>query len=169
MEFIVKQSNLFTFNMDVGKWQWDQLISWSTFRWQVGKTPFSDLRVIVIAWIVYFSTIIALKAFMTNREPFRLKAVTAYHNMFLCLVSIAMFVFGAIGTFNRASELGVDEIFCTNDGEGFHGLLTYTMYVYYLSKFIELFDTVILVLKKVRLIYKKKIDGIELKSEFTDE
>ena len=40
-------------------------------------------------------------------------------------------------------------MFCTTQVEQMRGRLFYGLYVYYLSKFYELLDTVILVLKKV--------------------
>ena len=39
--------------------------------------------------------------------------------------------------------------FCTNSRSAMRGRLFFNMYVYYLSKYYELFDTAILILKKV--------------------
>ena len=43
----------------------------------------------------------------------------------------------------------MEALFCTTQVEQMRGRLFYGLYVYYLSKFYELFDTVILALKKV--------------------
>jgi fatty acid elongase 3 len=118
----------------------------------------SDLKVIATSWIIYGTTIVILKAFMsTRKEPFKLVTITALHNLFLCLISLAMFVSTLVEVFRRSEILGVDELFCTTDtdpdSERTKGRLFYTLYVYYLSKYYELFDTVILVLKKKPLIF----------------
>nr|KAJ3403374.1 hypothetical protein HK105_004095 [Polyrhizophydium stewartii] len=90
---------------------------------------------------------------MAGREPMKLRLVTAAHNLFLCGISLAMFAAGLAGTVSRARARGIDEIFCSNDKDGMRGLLPFTLYMYYLSKFVELFDTVILVLKKKPVIF----------------
>ena len=55
------------------------------------------------------------------------------------------------GTDERQDE-GVEAMFCTSHVEQMRGRLFFGLYVYYLSKFYELFDTVIIVLKKVRAV-----------------
>jgi len=45
---------------------------------------------------------------------------------------------------------GVAALFCTSQVQQLRGRLYYGLYVYYLSKYYELLDTIILVLKKVR-------------------
>ncbi|KAL5033000.1 hypothetical protein RTP6_001025 [Batrachochytrium dendrobatidis] len=143
----------FSLSPNISMWQWKQLLDYHEFRWTVGQTPFSDLSVIIAAWIGYFCTIGILRIYMYGRDPMKLNTVTAYHNMFLCVISLAMFVAGAFGTYHRAMSRGIDEIFCSNDPDGMRGLLPFTLYMYYLSKFIELFDTIILILKKKPVIF----------------
>ncbi|OAJ36955.1 hypothetical protein BDEG_21051 [Batrachochytrium dendrobatidis JEL423] len=99
----------FSLSPNISMWQWKQLLDYHEFRWTVGQTPFSDLSVIIAAWIGYFCTIGILRS------------------------------------------RGIDEIFCSNDPDGMRGLLPFTLYMYYLSKFIELFDTIILILKKAEM------------------
>ena len=45
---------------------------------------------------------------------------------------------------------GIGECFCTSDESSLKGRLFYITYIYYLSKYYELLDTLILALKKVR-------------------
>ncbi|KAI8846894.1 GNS1/SUR4 family-domain-containing protein [Chytridium lagenaria] len=143
----------FSLDLDITKWEWEQLWSPFGFRWAVGTTPLSNLRVIAIAWVIYFSTIIGLRMYMSGREPFKLTGITAAHNMILCLWSLAMF----LGTITEIAKIaytrGIDEVFCTTEAANVQGPLYYTMYIYYISKFYELLDTVILVLKKKPLIF----------------
>ncbi|KAI8930044.1 ELO family [Entophlyctis helioformis] len=146
-------ASAFSLSLNTSLWDWRQLLDYSDFKWSVGRTPLADLQVILTTWAIYFSTIIGLKIYMRDRPAFKMASVTAYHNMFLCLISLAMCVAGVVGTYHRATTRGIDEIFCTSDSESMRGLLQYTMYMYYLSKFVELFDTVILVLKKKPVIF----------------
>ncbi|KAJ1532716.1 hypothetical protein HK405_000900, partial [Cladochytrium tenue] len=85
---------------------------------------------------------------MAGRQPYKLKYVTAAHNMVLCIWSLGMFVAGFVAVARRAITMGVDEVFCTTALESVQGPLLHVIYIYYLSKFYELLDTVILVLKK---------------------
>jgi fatty acid elongase 3 len=140
----------FTFNYK--NWDWSQLYDPMNFEWKAGVTPFSELGVVWQSWILYFSLILGLKAYMKNREPMKLKYVTALHNLFLCVISLGMCIAGTFGAYQIVMEKGVDEVFCSNDKNP-KGLMHWSLYMYYLSKFPELIDTVILVLKKKRVIF----------------
>ena len=48
--------------------------------------------------MAYFITILSLKVLMANREPMKLKGITALHNLILCIGSAAMFMAGLIGS-----------------------------------------------------------------------
>ena len=66
-----------------------------------------------------------------------------------------MFVAAAIGTFEIYAinnDIGDNFLFKTEDIPR-KGLMFWSLYVYYLSKFPELLDTVILVLKKKNVIF----------------
>ncbi|KAI8808399.1 GNS1/SUR4 family-domain-containing protein [Cladochytrium replicatum] len=143
----------FSLYVDLSKWDWSSLFSPNDFVWKAGITPMTSLQVILISWVLYFSTIIGIQIYMKNRQPFKLKTITAYHNLGLCLASLAMFIFTAIDTIERYQNHGMGEVFCTTNPKSLKGRLWYTMYIYYLSKFWELFDTVILVLKKKPVIF----------------
>jgi fatty acid elongase 3 len=130
-------------------WDWKSLFHPETFVWEVGRTPLTSLSTILFAWLIYFSVILGLKEWMKHRPAYKLSQVTAFHNLVLCTWSLAMFLSTVYYVYERGLRLGVDEVFCTVDKANFKGPLAYTMYIYYLSKFYELFDTVILVLKKV--------------------
>lgn len=90
---------------------------------------------------------------MVFQKPMKLVWFSAVHNMFLCVLSLLMFFTGSVGLYQRYSQYGLDEVFCAKDPLIDTGLLPWTMYVYYLSKFPELLDTVILVLKKKPIIF----------------
>ena len=52
------------------------------------------IQVILVAWMFYASVIFGLKGIMATRERYTLAKVTAAHNIFLCLWSLAMFLGG---------------------------------------------------------------------------
>ncbi|KAJ3343969.1 hypothetical protein HDU91_000315 [Kappamyces sp. JEL0680] len=86
-------------HMDSRLWDWSQLWSPREFEWKVGTTPLADLAVIRLTWVAYFTTIIGLKVFMSDRPAMKLRMATAIHNLILCIGSLAMFIAGAMGAF----------------------------------------------------------------------
>lgn len=86
---------------------------------------------------------------MARLSPLRLENVAAIHNVILLLWSLAMFIFITLDIAAVYQREGIEALFCTTDMEQMRGRLFYGLYMYYLSKFYELFDTIILVLKKV--------------------
>ncbi|KAJ3153029.1 hypothetical protein HDU86_005327 [Geranomyces michiganensis] len=114
--------------------KWSQLLDPQAFKWTPGVTPFSSLTL-----------------FMRNRPPFALRKATAIHNLFLCGASAAICAGVVRQVYRRATRRGVDEIFCTADPDSLAGPLSWYLYLYYLTKFYELADTFILILKKVGL------------------
>lgn len=84
---------------------------------------------------------------------YNLSYVSALHNLILCVWSAAMFGFGALQVYNRVQTRGLPEIFCTLEADSLKGPLFYVYYIYYISKFYELLDTVILALKKKNIMF----------------
>ena len=122
------------------------------FEWQSGTTPLSHVYYPLGAVAVYYVVIFALQAFMKNRERVNVKWIVFVHNTLLLLWSVVMF----LGIVSVALPLGLAKgpyhLLCNPDDSMLAGgRLTFFMYIYYLSKFIELIDTVILVLKKLPL------------------
>jgi hypothetical protein len=87
-------------------------------------------------------------------RPLRLENVAAIHNVILLLWSLAMFVFITLDIAAVYQREGLESLFCTSDMEQMRGRLFYGLYMYYISKFYELLDTIILVLKKVRVPHR---------------
>jgi len=106
---------------------------------------------------IYLFVIFVLHRWMKNREPFILKGALAKHNLFLCLLSLCMALFTAISILGRLSRLNWDfkQIYCPLDLGDFPGdyWLWAWCYIFYLSKYYELLDTVFLVLKKKPLTF----------------
>jgi len=139
----------------IKKWDWEQLTSISKFRWEVGVTPFSDLWVVFGFMAAYLFVIFGLQAWMRGRKPFEMVAFTQVHNVILCVWSLVMCIGTIIPAYQLYKAHGARSLWCgiTPDTPLMVGLFGYFRYHYYLSKFYELLDTVILVLKKKNLIF----------------
>jgi len=139
----------------IKKWDWEQLTNIDKFEWKTGVTPFSDLWVVFGAMAAYLIVIFGLQAWMKNRKPFELLTATRVHNVILCVWSLAMCIGTIIPVYRLYMEHGTRSLFCgiSADHPMMVGLFGYWRYHYYLSKFYELLDTVILVLKKKNLIF----------------
>eukprot|EP00741_Cyanophora_paradoxa_P023777 tig00021621_g22966.t1 len=128
----------------------DGKVDYDGFRWS-SSLPLAHPHLIPFTWAAYFVTIFGLQFLMKTRKTgFGLVYCTALHNLVLCLWSLAMFVGLAYEMVQRATKANsVSAIFCEPIGsEAGRGPIFYWIYIYYLSKFYELFDTVIMVLKK---------------------
>jgi len=118
------------------------------FQWMRGQTPLSHWQMLIFVWLGYIISLVVLQRFMATRAAFQLKLVTIIHNLFLSAWSLVMFLGIAYGTVVLIGEGGLWSAFCLSHSSKAYGPLFYWLYIYYLSKYYELFDTVLLVLKK---------------------
>ncbi|KAF2070079.1 hypothetical protein CYY_008605 [Polysphondylium violaceum] len=132
---------------------WKELIDPQNFKFQYGVTPFSQFHIIPTVLVIYLVSIFSIKYLMTNRKPFSLKYVTIIHNAILCLWSLAMCVGIVYEYMKRISSEGPLFTFCETSPGFNQGTSYYWSYIFYISKFYELLDTVIIVLKKKPLIF----------------
>ncbi|GJP40529.1 hypothetical protein CLOM_g201 [Closterium sp. NIES-68] len=132
------------------------------FEWKVDETPVSNLVLMLCTCMGYVAFILGLKWYRTKHKmaPVNLGLLPAIHNLILCLWSLAMFL-GIIHAMLLDSEINK-----YNTGMGKYtwllcfpstvkpvGYLWFWSYIYYLSKYYELLDTVILVLKNKPLSF----------------
>eukprot|EP01027_Heterolobosea_sp_BB2_P016407 GEZU01023371.1.p1 GENE.GEZU01023371.1~~GEZU01023371.1.p1 ORF type:complete len:305 (+),score=56.99 GEZU01023371.1:233-1147(+) len=122
------------------------------FRWS-HDIPLSHWSYPVGASLTYVAVVSGLKAFMKNRRPADLHSISLIHNVFLTTLSFAMFVFVIAAASIKASSQGVWSLFCERSHQEVNGAIGFITYVFYLSKYYELFDTVILALKKKPIIF----------------
>jgi len=136
------------FSLDIGRWKWDQLYSPSTFQWAYGVTPFSNFHVVVFAIALYLVVVPSLRVLMAGSQPFTMRTATQIHNIILCTWSLAMFIGITYGSLVKIQNQGLYSLLCDLNFVGMKGQYWYWSYLFYLSKFYELLDTIILVLKK---------------------
>jgi len=125
------------------------------FRFHSGEYPMSTWPAIMIAIAIYLVTIFSLKAWMKNREKFSLSIIVPIHNTFLMLLSLLM----GIGLIFEMTQIAVrpgtrmEVMLCDSEKKLAVGPQIVWFYIFLLSKFYELLDTVIIILKKRPLIF----------------
>ncbi|EGG18483.1 GNS1/SUR4 family protein [Cavenderia fasciculata] len=143
--------------VDFSKWDWSQLIPSENFKYEEGVTPFSNKNFIFMAIISYLLTVYTIKAAMSNSKlkGFSLGYVSAIHNLILCGWSLVMVLGVAYDAYLIATTTshGINCIFCSPKSNPFSGRIFYWHYLYFISKFYEFLDTIIIVLKKKPLIF----------------
>ncbi|KAI1469753.1 GNS1/SUR4 membrane protein [Daldinia caldariorum] len=122
------------------------------FRFVAGKTPMSTLKETLTFIVIYYLIIFGGREFMRNREPLKLKAIFLIHNFYLTAISgilLALFIEQLLPTIVR---YGLFFTICDKDG-GWTQPLVVLYYLNYLTKYLELLDTVFLFLKKKPLTF----------------
>ncbi|KAK9415070.1 putative Elongation of fatty acids protein [Seiridium unicorne] len=122
------------------------------FKFVAGKTPMSTLNETSIFVVIYYIVIFGGRELMRGREPFKLKAIFLIHNFYLTAISailLALFVEQLLPTVVRK---GIFYAICDHDG-GWTQPLVVLYFLNYLTKYLELLDTVFLVLKKKPLTF----------------
>jgi len=92
---------------------------------------------------------------MKTREKFDLKMVVAVHNFFLSVLSCLMAVGIATNVYQiwETSKDAWNDLLCDTNKRLEDTRFNFWAYIFFLSKFYELFDTIIIVLKKRPLIF----------------
>lgn len=122
------------------------------FKFQAGVTPMSTLKETSIFIVCYYIVIFGGRELMRNREPFKLKSLFLFHNLYLTLISgalLALFIEQLLPTVVRG---GIFHAICDREG-GWTQPLVVLYYLNYLTKYLELLDTVFLFLKKKPLTF----------------
>ncbi|PGH02868.1 hypothetical protein AJ79_07524 [Helicocarpus griseus UAMH5409] len=122
------------------------------FAFNQGSTPMSTLKETVIALVSYYVIVFGGREIMRNRPAMKLKGLFLIHNLYLTLISgtlLALFIEQLLPTIWRN---GVFFAICDHQG-GWTRPLVVLYYLNYLTKYLELLDTVFLVLKKKPLTF----------------
>ncbi|KAA8494936.1 putative elongation of fatty acids protein [Porphyridium purpureum] len=117
-------------------------------RWE--SAPLASPHTPVLGVVLYLGVIFGLQRIMRDRAPFKLRYATVVHNAFLCALSAAMCIGTLLALAFRVASLddGFMCIVCDRQEHAMTGDLLWWMYIFYASKYYEVLDTVIMVLKK---------------------
>lgn len=113
--------------------------------------PFSTTTPVLVAIAVYYIVIFGGREVMRNFEPKRLNLLFQIHNFFLTALSLTLFLLLVEQLVPILYNHGILYAIC-NTGSWTQPIVT-VYYVNYITKFLELFDTVFLVLKKKPLTF----------------
>ncbi|KAL4899852.1 hypothetical protein BDW74DRAFT_171249 [Aspergillus multicolor] len=124
----------------------------SEFHLQPGVTPMTTLQGTLVSLATYYVVIFGGRQLMKNQAPFKLQTLFIIHNFILTLISgglLALFLEQILPTLRQD---GVLHAICDARG-GWTDELVLLYYLNYLTKYLELADTVFLVLKKKPLTF----------------
>jgi len=122
------------------------------FEFTPGVTPMSTFKVTAISLITYYIVVFGGREIMRGLSAKKLNGLFMIHNFYLTAISgilLALFLEQLIPTLVRH---GVFYTICSYDG-GWTNKLVILYYLNYLTKFLELLDTVFLFLKKKPLTF----------------
>jgi len=133
---------------------WSTLWSFSNFEWKYGSTPFSEFKFPFFSSLGYLALIFILQKYMSERKKLELRLFSTIHNLFLVILSSAMFLGSIVGIIKEYKNHGFfNGLFCDLDLFPSKDILFYWCYIFYLSKYYEFIDTFILIFKKKPVIF----------------
>ncbi|KAI0126633.1 GNS1/SUR4 family protein [Xylariales sp. AK1849] len=121
------------------------------FKFVSGVTPMSTLPEVVTMITLYVVVIFGGRELMRNREAMKLNTLFKIHNFFLTFVSGALLVLFIEQLAPSLWKHGLYENICGADG--WTDRLVTLYYLNYITKYIELIDTVFLMVKKKPLTF----------------
>lgn len=127
-------------------------VSGTDFRFVYGETTLGSLKIAGPLVIAYYAIIFGGREIMRNFAPFKLRLLFQLHNLILTLISGALLVLFMEQLIPTLYKHGLLFGICEYDGGWTKPLVT-LYYLNYLTKFLELLDTVFLVVKKKPLTF----------------
>ncbi|EZF27324.1 hypothetical protein H112_00681 [Trichophyton rubrum D6] len=122
------------------------------FRFVINETPMSTLKATTIALISYYVIIFGGRELMRSRPAMKLNGLFMVHNFILTVVSFLLLVLYIEQLLPTLVRKGTFHAICHYEG-GWTKPLVLLYYLTYLTKYLELLDTVFLVLKKKPLTF----------------
>ena len=116
------------------------------FRFKRGQTPFSTFREVAVCLSAYYVVVFGGRELMRSRAPMRCQSIVIIHNLYLTIISAGLFVLFAQQILPMFKQNILYDGICGEAGWSQQLLVLY--YMNYLIKYLELFDTVFLVLQK---------------------
>ncbi|XP_062029188.1 elongation of fatty acids protein 3-like [Rosa rugosa] len=112
------------------------------FSWTEGQTPASTPLFLILALLSYLSlTLLLTRLPLSPLNPALLKPISALHNLTLLLLSLIMAVACTLSILSSPSST-----LCFSPNTNPTGPLFFWAYVFYLSKILELLDTLFIIL-----------------------
>jgi hypothetical protein len=129
-----------------------------SFTYTPGSYFLVDLQSAVTIVAIYLIVIFGLQSLMKNKKKFELGVIGPIHNFFLCGLSLAMMlgiIFEVSKKFAtiRPDQDVLEAMFCDTERRLTTGGQIFWILIFFYSKYYELLDTVIIVLKKRPLIF----------------
>eukprot|EP00026_Physarum_polycephalum_P016010 Phypoly_transcript_16831.p1 GENE.Phypoly_transcript_16831~~Phypoly_transcript_16831.p1 ORF type:complete len:213 (+),score=23.11 Phypoly_transcript_16831:205-843(+) len=88
---------------------------------------------------------------MKDRKPFELRGISAIHNLFMTIVSLVLGVGIGWHSIRTYRDYGLYAVYCGTMDNAYDNKLGFWVNWFYLSKFYEFLDTIILALRKREL------------------
>ena len=133
----------------------------TTMTYSFHESPLHDIKFPIIAIAVYLTTVFFLIRLMDYRKRankgvsnplITSPLILVIHNLFLSVGSLIMFIGCITEVYTRYQREGSSFwLFCEREGADVKGNLYYWSYLYYLSKYYELLDTIIGLLRGSRM------------------
>ncbi|XP_049848111.1 elongation of fatty acids protein sre1-like [Schistocerca gregaria] len=129
----------------------------SNFEFRGAETFLSAYPYPLAIGCLYLLVVYTLKRFMKDRQRIPVKSISLIHNfnMFaisiICLCGMTKAVVDTL--YKHGIRDGSEILFCDKNRLQAKGPLMFWIYAFYLSKFYELFDTVLILLRKSNLVF----------------
>lgn len=122
------------------------------FNFNSDTTPMSTVKEAFVTIAAYYVVILGGRELMRNRPACQLNTLFKIHNFYLTAISGLLLVLFLEQIIPTISKHGIFYAICNYDG-GWTPPLVILYYLNYLTKYLELLDTVFLVLKKKPLTF----------------
>ncbi|KAI9723048.1 MAG: hypothetical protein M1812_001497 [Candelaria pacifica] len=122
------------------------------FRFVPGQTPMSTFRATAAVLVAYYLVVFGGREFMKNRPAYQINALFKIHNLYLTIISGVLLVLFIEQLLPTVWRHGIFYAICDKNGGWTKPLVT-LYYLNYVTKYIELIDTVFLFLKKKPLTF----------------
>jgi len=124
-----------------------------SWRWEEGVTPYSHWTAPVFGSLGYLLLIYLIVVLMKNRKPFELKSLSTIHNINMIIISFVMWVGILHAAYDLAQREGTVSLFCELKPNAVNGRIGFWVYIFYISKYYEFADTIIMALRKKPIIF----------------
>jgi len=127
----------------------------SDFRFKSGELPLADWNYVLGGISLYLVSIYLLKRWMEDKKKWDLNFVVPAHNFFLSALSLVMMIGMLFEVYKKWESTNYSHmtILCDPDKDLAVGKQIGWFYIFFLSKYYEFVDTIIICLKKRPIIF----------------